>query len=195
MRGIERPSIAGKTLKPKMMTTTIIKGYPRVTLRREGKTVYRHVHRLVALAFLGPCPPGQEVRHIYGDSTVAALSGLEYGTRAQNIADSKRHGTFRNGADHLTEETVREIAASDEKARILAEHYNVSPPTIAAIRLRRVWAHLPDLYINPNRRVSPTIPDDVARQIATASGSGVEIAARFGVSKASVSNIRRYARR
>lgn len=192
VRGIERLSIAGRTLKAKMLAATPNRGYPRVALRREGKTFYRDVHRLVARAFLGPCPDGQEVRHIFGDSTSAALTGLEYGTRAQNIADCKRHGGFRNGADHLTETLVREIAARDEPARVLAEIYRVSIPTIGAIRNRHVWAHLKDLYINPNRRQRPTIPDEIARQVAGTTGTCAEIGARFGISAGSVSNIRRY---
>jgi hypothetical protein len=95
----------GKLLKP----TLLNQGYPRVTLRINGKHVYRFCHQLVMRAFVGPPPPGQEVRHLDGNRANAALSNLEYGTRAQNVADCKRHGRFRNGRSHLTKEMVHII--------------------------------------------------------------------------------------
>lgn len=65
-------------------------GYPTVALGR-GNT--RTVHSLVAAAFIGPCPVGQEVRHDNGDRKNPRLTNLLYGTRAQNIADAFEHGT------------------------------------------------------------------------------------------------------
>ena len=43
------------------------RGYPKTTLRRDdGKPVTIEVHALQMLAFVGECPPGQQVRH-YND--------------------------------------------------------------------------------------------------------------------------------
>lgn len=64
-------------------------GYPRV---RMGSRSPR-VHILVALAFLGPRPNGQEVRHLDGHETNPRLSNLAYGTPSQNNHDRVRHGT------------------------------------------------------------------------------------------------------
>lgn len=50
------------------------------------------VHRLVARTFIGPCPPGLEVRHKDGDPTNNHVDNLEYGTRAQNMQDRVKHG-------------------------------------------------------------------------------------------------------
>jgi hypothetical protein len=69
-------------------------GYPRVSLRRDGKTRYTYVHVLVALTFIGPPPPGHEVRHGDGNRANPRLDNLCYGTRADNIDDARRHGTF-----------------------------------------------------------------------------------------------------
>lgn len=69
-------------------------GYPSVVLGR-GNT--RLVHRLVAEAFIGPPLNGQEVRHKDGSRVNCVHGNLEYGTRAQNIADAKRHGTYQEG--------------------------------------------------------------------------------------------------
>ena len=51
-----------------------------------------YVHRLVARTFIGPCPPGLEVRHKDGNPTNNHVENLEYGTRAQNMQDRLKHG-------------------------------------------------------------------------------------------------------
>jgi hypothetical protein len=130
-------------LKGGILTPILNKGYQRVTMRRDGKTEYKFCHQMVAAAFIGPCPGGQEVRHKDGNRANPRLDNLEYGTRAQNIADCKEHGTFKNGAAHLTEELVREIAKrSDETNTVLGLEYGVAPSTIDNIRLGRTWKRL-----------------------------------------------------
>lgn len=62
-------------------------GYPTVALGR-GKS--RTVHSLVAEAFLGPRPAGQEVCHRDGDRANPALSNLVYGTRSENNIDASK---------------------------------------------------------------------------------------------------------
>ena len=78
----------GRVLRPALAST----GYPSVVLGR-GNT--QNVHVLVALAFLGPCPAGCEVRHIDGSRNNPCVDNLQYGTRRDNIEDSKKHGTFQ----------------------------------------------------------------------------------------------------
>lgn len=68
-------------------------GYPTVALGR-GNT--RTVHSLVADAFIGPCPKGQEVRHRKNDRTNPRLENLRYGTRKENIEDAFAHGSRNN---------------------------------------------------------------------------------------------------
>ena len=41
--------------------------YPGVTLCRPGEKWQVQVHQVVMLAFAGPCPEGQEVRHLDGN--------------------------------------------------------------------------------------------------------------------------------
>lgn len=81
-----------RVLKPSAGST----GYPHVSLpdssARSGFRVH-YVHALVTLAFLGPRPEGQQVRHGDGDRTHCALANLSYGTPVENEADKKRHGT------------------------------------------------------------------------------------------------------
>jgi len=62
-------------------------GYKMVNLRQDGRTVPRSVHRLVALAFLGPCPKDLEVCHTNGDRRDNRPENLRYDTPAGNQMD------------------------------------------------------------------------------------------------------------
>ena len=66
-------------------------GYRNVLLYQDGHRVGRRVHQLVALTFLGPRPPGLEIRHLDGDKLNNVASNLRYGTREENLADQRRH--------------------------------------------------------------------------------------------------------
>lgn len=72
-----------KLLKPGLMGA----GYPTVAFGRGGTQL---VHRLVAAAFLGPCPPGQECRHKDDNRANPRWDNLEYGTRQDNVNDMMR---------------------------------------------------------------------------------------------------------
>ena len=70
------------------------KGYPLVSLSRDGVAQKFLVHRLVMLAFAGPCPDRLMVRHLNGDPTDSRWpENLVYGTAVENAADKKLHGT------------------------------------------------------------------------------------------------------
>lgn len=64
----------------------------RVALYAERSRTYRFVHVLVAAAFIGPCPCGEETRHWNGISSDNRLANLLYGTRSDNMRDRVRHG-------------------------------------------------------------------------------------------------------
>lgn len=70
-------------------------GYRTVVLWNKGKRATRAVHRLVMEAFTGPCPAGQEVRHLNGLAWDNRLENLAYGTHGRNIADAVEHGTHK----------------------------------------------------------------------------------------------------
>lgn len=72
-------------------------GYPVVTLWIANKGVTKYVHALVALAFIGPKPEGQEVRHLDDVKTNCLLTNITYGTRTENMLDRVRNGIHNNG--------------------------------------------------------------------------------------------------
>lgn len=113
----------GRVLSPSYSNSG---GYPLVILtlgeRREG----RYVHDLVMRAFVGEPEPGQEVRHLDGNASSAALwdadgnRRLAYGTSGENKDDQVRHGTHyeasRTRCDNgheFTEENTRIVCWPD----------------------------------------------------------------------------------
>lgn len=79
---------------PRLMTLTPKSGVGRgdyLCVTVDGRK--RHVHDLVASAFIGPRPQGQEVAHWDGDGHNNNVSNLHYATKAENNADRYRHGT------------------------------------------------------------------------------------------------------
>lgn len=56
-----------------------------------GGRACRFVHRLVLEAFVGPCPPGMQCRHLDGNSLNNRLSNLCWGTPKENLDDAVRH--------------------------------------------------------------------------------------------------------
>jgi len=127
------------------------------------------VHRLVAAAFLGPCPPGQQVNHIDGDRANPAVTNLEYVTASANILhavassdpDRRPRGEEKAG-NKLTVADVLEIRSrSGETHRALARQFGVSHHTIGAIRRGEKWRQISRLlaYQIPLHRIYDALRD------------------------------------
>jgi hypothetical protein len=187
-------------------------GHIRIGLWVEGKCITEYVHVLVLTAFKGPCPPGLECCHDDGNPANNHVSNLDWGTRAKNSADKKRHGTDNAGERHpfarLTEVDVVEIfrLASQGMAQWrIGEIYGVHQVHISGVLLRKFWpdVEIPAEYLcTPLRRpdVAPkgeqnsraTLKDaDVIEMFRLRSEgvSGKEIADRIGTSQGNVSMI------
>lgn len=105
------------------------------------------VHRLVALAFLGPPPsPSHQVAHGDGNSRNNTLANLRWATSAENNADKIQHGTdYRGdrkmrGKHPFTKITVADVesiiagyAGRRGEAAALARQYGVSHSVVARI--------------------------------------------------------------
>lgn len=122
-------------------------GYHSVCLRRDGKSRWRRVHMLVLDAFVGPCPPGMQTRHLNGARSDNRVENLAWGTVQENADDRQRHGTVPKGELHhrakLTVDQVRSIRAAPQReipemCRVLC----ISPATACYIRKRKLWASL-----------------------------------------------------
>jgi len=124
-----------------------------VSLRKNGKTYYAKIHRLVLDAFIGPAPSGMVCLHINGDSLDNRIENLRWGTQKENSADSKKHGTMvppplKAGANHplatLTAKQVKSMRKIPYKHGLwaeLARKYGVLEITV-------MRAHRGDSYKN-----------------------------------------------
>ena len=138
VRSLSRPRHPGRVLKGRPLPGS---GYMQVILSVGGVKHLHYIHRLVAAAFIGPCPEGQEVRHLPDrDRKNNTLANLAYGTHLENMADQIEHGTRIEGSRHyiaaLGDEdvaTIRTAWAYGERPCDLADRYGVSRATISRI--------------------------------------------------------------
>lgn len=139
-------------------------GYRRVRLSRGGIACHRLVHRLVLEAFVGPCPPDHEARHMpNNDPADCRLANLSWAPHLTNIRDKYTHGTMPMGERHhsrtkpwctrrgsactqsrLTERQAREILRSTETQAALAARMGVSVSTVGKVRTGKNWKHVYD---------------------------------------------------
>ena len=119
-------------------------GYRVVTLKRRQWAV----HKLVLLAFVGPCPDGMEVCHEDGDPENNHLWNLRYDTHDANVQDRRVHGTHPRGIDlgiatRLSEDDVRRIRqlhADGLSYRKIGDLYAVDRLYIRRVVKRSIWA-------------------------------------------------------
>lgn len=130
-------------------------GYLYVGLWRNGHLWTVTVHRLVLLTFRGPCPPGQQGRHLNGFRPDNRLANLCWSTVSENNLDKRRHGTagrggrslpgVQNPRAKLTEADVHKIrgryAAGGVTHHVLASEFGVHRSQIGRIISGELWRH------------------------------------------------------
>jgi hypothetical protein len=85
------------------------------------------VHRLVADAFIGPCPSGHEVDHLDCDKTNNTPGNLEYVTRAENMRRGAVKGRF-----NVPHPNMRKPWSASHRAAMEATHARKRAAKIAA---------------------------------------------------------------
>jgi hypothetical protein len=124
--------------------------YRGISLRDRFKKGSRTtIHRLVLLAFAGPCPPGMECRHLDGNPANNRLRNVCWGTHRANIGDRGRHGTTargeRVGNAKLSDEHAAAIIPrvdSGESRTQIATEYGVSRSIISQLARGKTFKHL-----------------------------------------------------
>src|SRR3990167_7731410 len=107
-------------------------GYLLCSLSVGNHAYGRLVHRLIAAAFLGPCPAGHEVNHKNLDKLDNRAVNLEYLTRSANLLHRSAAGIgrgTRNGMHQLDEVAVlaiRQRHAHGEGYKRLGKEFGVS---------------------------------------------------------------------
>ena len=115
------------------------------TLRINNKTVY--AHRISLELHSGVVPKeGQQACHSCNNRLCINPSHLRWGSRVENMADARKHGTLaigeRVGGSKLTTPQVIEIKKDKRSLREVASEYGVSIGTVCDIRKKRTWAWL-----------------------------------------------------
>jgi hypothetical protein len=150
-RIIQRKKVGSYVQPETFISGSEYHGYLKTSLRKSGYKKDKFIHCLVAEAFLGLKPEGMEVCHGDGNRKNNRIENLRYGTRADNVRDSIKHGTFKNpprirGCENkyakLNDEIVRYIRTSSETTYGLAKRFNVSKWAISNVRNNISWVHV-----------------------------------------------------
>jgi hypothetical protein len=88
-------------------------GYLLVTLCTGRARRNFFIHRLVLLAFVGPCPPGIQCRHLNGSPADNRVENLAWGTAKEDADDKRRHGTLTVGARNGSRRHPDRLARGD----------------------------------------------------------------------------------
>lgn len=128
------------------------KGYPHVTLYKDGTRHNFRTHRLVAETFIPNLDNLPEVNHKDGVKTNNAETNLEWVTGGQNMRHSfdvlGRQGLKggRNGANKLTELQVLDIWRRKDTAsrKALAREYGITATGVYNIHMQINWKWLTD---------------------------------------------------
>ncbi|QFR23087.1 NUMOD4 motif-containing HNH endonuclease [Schleiferilactobacillus harbinensis] len=98
------------------------------------------VHELVALTFIGPRPPGADIRHLNGNPRDNRVVNLAYGTRTQNILDVYSQGkNWKSLSVSDVQEIRRLIKSGKYSQRKIAYMYQVSENAISSIKHKRTF--------------------------------------------------------
>lgn len=125
-------------------------GYLYVPLCDGSAKKTKLLHRLVASAFLGPCPVGLQVNHKNGVKSDNRIENLEYVTRSENLRHAWKMGLMvtigeRHSQAKLKNEEVLEIKKrilEGEMQSKIASDFNVSKALICCIKSGKRWNHL-----------------------------------------------------
>jgi hypothetical protein len=125
-------------------------GHLAVVIHQNGVRSKQQIHRLVAMAFIGPAPkPGLCVLHSDDNPTNNTPPNLRWGTSKENAADRKLNRGWhdlagaKNPAARLNERTVAAIRVwltMGICGSCLGRIFGVSKETIYAIHQGRTWS-------------------------------------------------------
>lgn len=168
------------------------KGYVRI-YRNNRKT---GLHRYAYIKKYGSIPEGAVVMHMCDNPPCFNPNHLVVGSNVDNIADKVAKGRqargSTNGRAKLTEKDVLDIRASRDAKTSLAKKYGVDRFTIAQIKNKELWGHIPDcgytINFNERRRLTETQVIEIRKRLSSGESHRV-IAKSYGVGKSTITDI------
>lgn len=156
VKSVKRPGKGKYTKHTKILKTQSRNGYPQIVLRKNGKRKSHRIHKLVLEAFVGPCPPGKQARHLNDNKIDCRLINLKYGTPKQNMKDAVRNGKMKivrlsaakgsrchtSKLNWIQVKRIRFLKSKGWTQTELARKFSVSGSSIAAIVSRTSWKHI-----------------------------------------------------
>ena len=134
-----------KGMKPLSFSRTK-HGYLQVHLWANNKSRVSYIHRLVAEAFIGPCPSKYQVNHINGDKSDNRVSNLEYLSGVDNMKHATVTGLTTQFRGKLTAENVAQIKKLLNDGVMsgteIAAKFNVTDSNICCIRKGKSWSNV-----------------------------------------------------
>lgn len=121
-------------------------GYTLFKIRCDGESINTSAHQMVAVAFLGPCPPDKnQVAHWDGNSQNNHVSNLRWATAAENMADKVRHGNHREGNRKFTEADIRGIREMRRRGCRyvdIMDRYPTTKSNLSSILSGSTWSYI-----------------------------------------------------
>jgi len=149
---VRRVATACGTSAGRVLRTPLARpnSYPRIHTSCQNRTKSVWVHRLVAEAFIGPCPTGHQINHRNGIKTDNRVGNLEWATALTNLRHARDTGLLnpsrgeRNGQAKLRNEDIPIIRAARGKISgcEMARRYGVSEHTIRCVLNGWTWRHV-----------------------------------------------------
>lgn len=173
-------------------------GYYWCEFMVEAKGYWDFVHRLVAEAFIGPCPNKYYVLHGDNNPKNNAITNLRYGTPSENSADKLIHGTQPLGESVYCSKfkevqivDIRNRRVAGELLKDIARDFGVSEVYIHHICTGEKWASAGGPITGKTRKVN-ILTDEQRIEVMKLRKSGMSIgklAKKFGASNTQIHNL------
>jgi len=193
--GVVLSQYRGKCLKP-----FLANGYYKLVLVKDKIQKKHYIHRLVAENFLVSNTTNNIVNHIDGNRLNNDVSNLEWVTykgnaqHALNVLETLAFGEQSYNTE-LTNNQVRKIFVDDRTDIEVSKDYNVTRGVISDIKSGRRWGKITEDIIHVRKYNSVKFSDEIVDKIRVDNRSYKEIKSEYGISYASISNIKHNKRR